>query len=84
MLITENHPFVSIHLPVRSEPIDLIKQFIENIKKLNYPTSAFELLILSDDDEIYVQNVRKLVKEYVENGLNIKVLSRSSYSGFKA
>ncbi len=80
----ENHPFVSIHLPIRSEPIDLVKQFIENVKELNYPASAFELLILSDDDEVYVQNVRELVKRYVENGLNIKVLSRSSHSGFKA
>jgi len=80
----EKYPFVSIHLPIRSEPADLVKQFIENIKEMNYPTSAFELLILSDDDENYVENIRKLIKGYVENGLNIKVLFRSSHRGFKA
>jgi cellulose synthase/poly-beta-1,6-N-acetylglucosamine synthase-like glycosyltransferase len=82
--IQEKHPFVSIHLPIRSEPIDLVKQFIESIRKMNYPASAFELLILSDDDENYIENIRRLVKDYVENGLNIKVLSRGSRSGFKA
>lgn len=83
-LTLKNYPFVSIHLPIRSEPIDLVKQFIENVKKIDYPPSAFELLILSDDDENYIQDIRKLVKEYVKDGLNIRVLSRGSIKGFKA
>ena len=78
-------PDVSIHLPVYNEKY-VIRRLVAACAAMAeaYGIEKVSILILDDSDDDTVQEVDKVVKEYLEKHFKIEILRRASRSGFKA
>jgi len=79
------YPKISIQIPVREEPLDIIERILTSCSKLDYPKDKLEVIIVSDDSESNALKIKNLVEEMVKKtGLNILFLHRKERKGFKA
>lgn len=76
-------PFVTVQLPVYNEKY-VVERLIDNIVLLDYPKDKFEIHVLDDStDDTRVITQRK-VDEYQNKGFNIKLITRTDRTGYKA
>lgn len=57
---SQDLPKYCILLPMRNEPIPVIKALINNMQKLNYPTDKLDIVMLIDSDDNYLEDAKKL------------------------
>jgi len=57
---TKNLPKYCVLLPVRNEPMLVIKALVKNMEKLNYPKDKLDIVLLIDADDDYLEEVKKL------------------------
>jgi len=76
-------PFVTIQLPVFNEYF-VIERLIDSIAALDYPRDRLEVHILDDSTDETLDLSRARAALHREKGLDIKVLTRTQRSGFKA
>jgi cellulose synthase/poly-beta-1,6-N-acetylglucosamine synthase-like glycosyltransferase len=58
--ITKDLPKYCILLPMRNEPIPVIKALIKNMNKLNYPKDKLDIVMLIDIDDDYLEEAKNL------------------------
>ena len=76
-------PVVTIQLPVYNE-LYVMDRLLDNIAQIDYPREKLEIQVLDDStDESFAQTTRHIEK-LRESGLDIKQMSRSDRSGYKA
>lgn len=76
-------PFVTIQLPVYNE-LYVMERLLDNIAELNYPKDKLEIQVLDDStDESLLQSAEQ-IKRLQATGLDIKHITRSDRTGFKA
>tara|TARA_R110000744_G_scaffold175926_1_gene294747 strand:- start:10 stop:1392 length:1383 start_codon:yes stop_codon:yes gene_type:complete len=59
---SEDLPKYSILLPMRNEPVDVVKTLIKNIDNLNYPKDKLDVVMLVDIDDDHLADIRALAK----------------------
>ncbi len=79
----EEHPFVTIQLPVFNE-FFVLERLIDTVIKMDYPKSRFEIHILDDSTDETLQLSEKKAAEYRAKGFNIECISRIDRKGYKA
>jgi len=78
-------PRVTIQIPVREEPLDIIERILLLCSQLDYPKDKLEVIVVSDDSDETAAKIGKLTRHISEKtGLNIKFLHRKEKRGFKA
>ncbi len=75
--------FVTIVVPFRNDDTAQLRQLLNSLLRLDWPRELLEVLIVDDSDQATYRKVREIVREF-ENVLNIKLLHRSTPSGYKA
>lgn len=58
----EEVPKYAILLPMRNENTDVVKELIKNISNLNYPQSKLDVVMLVDQDDDYLEEIKQLKK----------------------
>lgn len=58
--LSDDLPKYCILLPMRNEPIEVIKVLIKNMQKLNYPKDKLDIVMLIDSDDNYLEEAKKL------------------------
>ncbi len=53
-------PKYCVLLPMRNEPIPVVIELINNMKKLNYPEDKLDIVMLVDIDDDYLEDIKKL------------------------
>lgn len=76
-------PFVTIQLPVYNE-MYVMEQLLDNIAKIDYPSDKLEIQVLDDSTDETVLSTRKHVERLQQTGLDIKHMTRTNRTGFKA
>src|SRR5690606_4103030 len=76
-------PFVTIQLPVYNE-MYVMERLLDNISKIDYPREKLEIQVLDDSTDETVESTRKHVEALASTGLDIKHITRTDRSGFKA
>lgn len=76
-------PFVTIQLPIFNE-MYVVERLVDNIVKFDYPKDKFELHLLDDSTDETMDIAKRKVDEYVAKGFNIKHITRTNRTGFKA
>ncbi|MDP2526265.1 cellulose synthase family protein [Maribacter dokdonensis] len=76
-------PFVTIQLPVFNEEY-VMDRLLENIAKIEYPKSKLEIQVLDDSTDDTVIATAASIAKLQETGLDIKHITRTDRSGFKA
>lgn len=76
-------PFVTIQLPVFNEEY-VMDRLLENIAKIEYPKSKLEIQVLDDSTDDTVITTAASIAKLQETGLDIKHITRTDRSGFKA
>lgn len=71
-LIKNEYPPISIIIPTKSEKIEIIKDLIRNLEHVKWDKSKIEVIIVSDDDEDYVNSL----KRNINCDLDVKILHR--------
>ncbi|AWR96654.1 glycosyltransferase [Acidianus sulfidivorans JP7] len=74
------HPFFSIIVAIKNEDIQIVKELIDNVGSLNYDN--YEVLIVSDDSQDYVNNLIKYCRDKDLN--NFRIVRREKPTGRKA
>ena len=59
---SEDLPKYCILLPIRNEPIPVVKDLIKNMSKLNYPKDKLDIVMLVDIDDDYIEDIKSLEK----------------------
>ena len=77
------YPKVTIQLPLYNEKY-VVARLIDNICALEYPREKLEIQVLDDSTDETLAISRKKVEEYQRKGLNIRLITRSDRTGFKA
>ncbi len=72
---------LSIIIPIRKEPIDLLDEALHNIWVLGI--SPIEVVIVSDDPFEYIEKIKGVVQKWKNKGLNIQFIWRSFPRGFR-
>ena len=76
-------PFVTIQLPIYNEKY-VVERLLDNISKIEYPTSKLEIQVLDDSTDDSVEDTAQRVKALQEAGLDIQHIRRENREGFKA
>src|SRR5690606_33034628 len=76
-------PFITIQLPVYNE-MYVMERLLDNISKIDYPHDKLEIQVLDDSTDETVETTRKHVENLSLSGLDIKHITRTDRSGFKA
>jgi len=76
-------PFVTIQLPVYNEEY-VMDRLLENIAKLEYPSSKLEIQVLDDSTDESVEETARHIKKLQETGLDIQHIRRENRQGYKA
>ena len=79
----EEVPLVTIQLPVYNE-MYVMERLLDNIALLDYPADKFEIQVLDDSTDETVETTRKHVEALKGTGLDIKHITRTDRTGFKA
>lgn len=82
-LADDEHPFVTIQLPLFNEPF-VVERLIDNIATMDYPRDRFEVQVLDDSTDETPELSRKKAEFYRARGLDIQVIQRADRQGFKA
>ncbi|WP_338604739.1 glycosyltransferase family 2 protein [Sulfolobus tengchongensis] len=75
-------PKLSIIVPTKGERIDVIQGLIDNLYKAKWDKSKLEIIIVSDDDEKYFNELLSMLE--IPSGLNVKVFRREKKLGYKS
>ena len=59
---SEDLPRYCVLLPMRNEPLPVVKALIENMQKINYPKDKLDIVMLVDIDDDYLNDIRGLEK----------------------
>lgn len=81
--ILREHPAVTIQLPMFNEKY-VAERLIDNICALEYPKEKLEIQILDDSTDETIEISRRKVREYQQEGFNIKLVQRTDRIGYKA
>jgi len=76
-------PFVTIQLPVYNE-LYVMERLLDNIALLDYPADKLEIQVLDDSTDESFETTRNHIKRLSDKGLDIKHVTRTDRSGFKA
>lgn len=76
-------PLVTIQLPVYNE-LYVMERLLDNIALLEYPKEKLEIQVLDDSTDESFETTRLHINRLCKNGLDIKHVTRSDRSGFKA
>ena len=76
-------PLVTIQLPVYNEKY-VMERLLENIVKLDYPKEKLEIQVLDDSTDDSIDLTRNTIKKYSDSGIDIKHITRTIRTGFKA
>ena len=76
-------PFVTIQLPVFNE-MYVMERLLDNIAKIDYPKDKLEIQVLDDSTDETVESTRKHIETIQKSGLDIKHITRTDRTGFKA
>jgi len=69
----KDFPSLSILIPTKGEKIDTINGLIENIEKTTWDKSKMEIIIISDDNEEYFNEIKSKI---INTNLNILLFRR--------
>ena len=76
---TGYHPKVSIHVPAHSEPVEMVKETLSALTRLDYPN--YEIVMV--DDNTKETELWQPVMEFCRDN-NIRVYHLQDYPGFKS
>jgi cellulose synthase/poly-beta-1,6-N-acetylglucosamine synthase-like glycosyltransferase len=76
-------PLVTIQLPVFNE-MYVMKRLLDNIALIEYPRDKLEIQVLDDSIDETVNTTREHIEKLQRTGLDIKHITRTDRSGFKA
>ena len=76
-------PLVTIQLPVFNE-MYVMERLLDNIALLEYPKDKLEIQVLDDSTDETIATTRQHVEQLKATGLDIKHITRTDRSGFKA
>ncbi|MFT5242370.1 MAG: cellulose synthase/poly-beta-1,6-N-acetylglucosamine synthase-like glycosyltransferase [Glaciecola sp.] len=76
-------PLVTIQLPVFNE-MYVMKRLLDNIALIEYPRDKLEIQVLDDSIDETVNTTREHIEKLQSTGLDIKHITRTDRSGFKA
>ena len=76
-------PYVTIQLPVFNE-MYVMDRLLDNIAQIDYPKDKLEIQVLDDSTDETVKSTHDKVEELKKTGLDIKHMTRTDRSGFKA
>tara|TARA_B100001146_G_scaffold225193_1_gene247558 strand:- start:40735 stop:42228 length:1494 start_codon:yes stop_codon:yes gene_type:complete len=76
-------PYVTIQLPVYNE-LYVMERLLENIAQLDYPSDKLEIQVLDDSTDESLQQTARHIAQLQDQGLNIKHITRTNRTGFKA
>ena len=76
-------PYVTIQLPVFNE-MYVMERLLDNIALLEYPNDKLEIQVLDDSTDETVQTTKAHIDRLAATGLDIKHITRTDRSGFKA
>ncbi len=76
-------PYVTIQLPIYNEEY-VMERLLENIAKIEYPSSKLEIQVLDDSTDDTVIQTEKHINALRETGLDIQHIRRENREGFKA
>jgi len=79
----EEVPFVTIQLPVYNE-MYVMERLLDNIAEMDYPKDKLEIQVLDDSTDETVKTTYDQVQKLKQTGLDIKHITRTDRSGFKA
>ena len=73
---------ISIIVPIRKEPVEILDEGLKHIYSWNIRDHV-EVIIVSDDDPEDLPSIRKIVEKWKDKGLNIHFIWRSIPRGFR-
>jgi hypothetical protein len=76
-------PKVTIQLPLYNEKY-VVKRLLDNISKLEYPSSQLEIQVLDDSTDESKAYTKKLTEDLIQKGINAKYIHRTDRKDFKA
>lgn len=76
-------PMVTIQLPIFNERY-VVQRLLESITALDYPKAKMEIQVLDDSTDDTVEITAKEVEKYSELGFDIKHITRTDRTGYKA
>lgn len=76
-------PYITIQLPVYNE-MYVMERLLDNIALIDYPKDKLEIQVLDDSTDETVESTRKHIESIQATGLDIKHITRTDRSGFKA
>ncbi len=76
-------PLVTIQLPVFNE-MYVMERLLDNIALMDYPRDKLEIQVLDDSTDETVNTTRERIETLQSTGLDIKHITRTDRSGFKA
>nr|WP_321221913.1 cellulose synthase family protein [uncultured Psychroserpens sp.] len=79
----EEIPLVTIQLPVFNE-MYVMERLLDNIALIDYPKDKLEIQVLDDSTDETVGTTREQIEKLKVTGLDIKHITRTDRSGFKA
>ncbi|MGK0254438.1 MAG: cellulose synthase/poly-beta-1,6-N-acetylglucosamine synthase-like glycosyltransferase [Mariniflexile sp.] len=79
----EEIPYITIQLPVYNE-MYVMERLLDNIAKIDYPSDKLEIQVLDDSTDETVETTRAHIEALQATGLDIKHITRTDRTGFKA
>jgi cellulose synthase/poly-beta-1,6-N-acetylglucosamine synthase-like glycosyltransferase len=79
----EETPYITIQLPVYNE-MYVMERLLDNISEIDYPKNKLEIQVLDDSTDETVESTAKHIEKIQATGLDIKHITRTDRSGFKA
>ncbi|WP_303318249.1 cellulose synthase family protein [Flavivirga abyssicola] len=76
-------PYVTIQLPVYNE-MYVMERLLDNIAEIDYPKDKLEIQVLDDSTDETVNTTRQQIEKLKATGLDIRHITRTDRSGFKA
>lgn len=76
-------PYVTIQLPIYNE-MYVVERLLNNISLLEYPKDKLEIQVLDDSTDESIKTTKNQVERLLKTGLDIKHITRTNRSGFKA
>lgn len=76
-------PYVTIQLPVFNE-LYVMERLLDNIALIDYPKDKLEIQVLDDSTDESLSTTKAHIDNLVNDGLDIKHITRTSRKGFKA
>ncbi len=76
-------PYVTIQLPVYNE-MYVMERLLDNIADIDYPKDKLEIQVLDDSTDETVETTRLHIEALGRTGLDIKHITRTIRTGFKA